>query len=36
VKQLTDSFERHWYGVAKATETDWMVFRSGYEKALLR
>jgi hypothetical protein len=36
VKQLTDSFERHWYGLAKATETDWMAFRSGYEKALLR
>lgn len=36
VKQLTDSFERHWYGLAKATETDWVAFRSGYEKALLR
>jgi len=36
VKQLTDSFERHWYGLASATETDWVAFRSGYEKALIR
>ncbi len=36
VKQLTDSFERHWYGLATATDTDWVAFRSGYEKALLR
>jgi hypothetical protein len=36
VKQLTDSFERHWYGLAGATESDWLAFRSGYEKALLR
>ncbi len=36
VKQLTDSFERHWYGLAHATETDWLAFRSAYERALLR
>jgi len=36
VKQLTESFERHWYGFAHATETDWRAFRSGYERALLR
>lgn len=36
VKQLTDSFERHWYGFAQATETDWLAFRSGYERALSR
>lgn len=36
VKQLTDSFELHWYGLASATETDWQAFRSGYERALLR
>ena len=36
VKQLTDSFERHWYGFAHATENDWMVFRSAYEQALRR
>ena len=34
VKQLTDSFERHWYGFASATETDWDAFRSGYRRAL--
>lgn len=36
VKQLTDSFERHWYGLAQATETDWTAFRSAYELALRR
>ena len=34
VKQLTDSFELHWYGLARATETDWETFRSGYSSAL--
>jgi hypothetical protein len=34
VKQLTDSFERHWYGLAQANETDWAAFRSGYNQAL--
>lgn len=34
VKQLTDSFERHWYGLAQATETDWLAFRSAYKQAL--
>lgn len=36
VKQLTDSFELHWYGLASATDSDWVAFRSGYEKALIR
>jgi hypothetical protein len=36
VKQLTDSFERHWYGLAHATDTDWAAFRSSYEQALRR
>jgi len=36
VKQLTDSFERHWYGLAYATETDWLAFRSGYDQTLRR
>ena len=36
VKQLTDSFERHWYGLAQANETDWLAFRSAYEQALRR
>jgi hypothetical protein len=34
VKQLTDSFERHWYGLAQASETDWLAFRSAYHQAL--
>ena len=34
VKQLTDSFERHWYGLAQADETDWMAFRAAYNQAL--
>ncbi len=34
VKQLTDSFELHWYGLALVTETDWQTFRSGYKQAL--
>ena len=36
VKQLTDSFELHWYGLAQATENDWNSFRSGYRQALSR
>jgi len=31
VKQLTDSFERHWYGFAGASEADWLAFRAGYK-----
>lgn len=31
---LTDSFERHWYGFAQATPTDWQNFREGYRAAL--
>jgi hypothetical protein len=34
VKQLTDSFELHWYGLAQANETDWLAFRSAYNQAL--
>jgi len=36
VKQLTDSFELHWYGLAQATEADWIAFRSVYNRALLK
>lgn len=36
VKQLTDSFERHWYGFAKATDADWVTFRAGYKQALIQ
>jgi len=34
VKQLTDSFERHWYGFASATDADWTNFRDRYRQAL--
>jgi hypothetical protein len=34
VKQLTDSFERHWYGLAQADDTDWLAFRSAYNQVL--
>jgi hypothetical protein len=34
VRQLTESFERHWYGLAQATETDWQAFRSAYRQTL--
>ncbi len=34
VMVLTDSFERHWYGFAQATEADWLAFRAGYLSAL--
>jgi hypothetical protein len=36
VKQLTDIFEQHWYGLAHATESDWLAFRSVYKQALTR
>ena len=32
---LTDSFERHWYGIAQATQHDWQDFQAAY-KATLR
>jgi hypothetical protein len=31
---LTDSFERHWYGLARATDNDWAEFRSRYRETL--
>lgn len=34
MRGLTDSFERHWYGFAEATENDWSNFRSRYYAAL--
>lgn len=34
MRQLTDSFERHWYGLAQATETDWQTFRSAYQRTV--
>jgi hypothetical protein len=34
VKQMTDSFELHWYGLEQADETDWRTFRAAYDQAL--
>jgi Domain of unknown function (DUF4129) len=34
VKQLTESFERHWYGLTQASENDWIAFRTGCERTL--
>ena len=34
MRGLTDSFERHWYGLAPATPNDWQDFRAGYLSAL--
>lgn len=36
MRQLTNSFENHWYGFAPATEQDWTAFRSRYNQALTR
>lgn len=34
MRGLTESFERHWYGFAEASESDWQDFRAGYLAAL--
>ncbi|MGZ9271904.1 MAG: DUF4129 domain-containing protein [Candidatus Binatia bacterium] len=34
MRQLTNSFELHWYGFQPPAENDWNEFRSGYQKAL--
>ena len=34
MRGLTDSFERHWYGFADASQNDWQNFRDGYLAAL--
>lgn len=34
MKQLTDLFEVHWYGLSQAQESDWLAFRAGYDQAL--
>lgn len=36
VRTLTESFERHWYGFAKATDADWNSFLAGYHRTLAR
>ena len=34
MRQLTTSFELHWYGFQPAAESDWNEFRAGYQQAL--
>ena len=34
MQQLTAIFENHWYGLAPTTETEWLSFRSGYERVM--
>lgn len=34
MRQLTTSFELHWYGFQPAAESDWAEFRTGYQQAL--
>jgi Domain of unknown function (DUF4129) len=34
MEKLTNSFEQHWYGLAQASENDWMAFRAGFRDAL--
>jgi len=34
MRGLTDSFERHWYGFASASDADWTNFRARYKQAL--
>ncbi len=34
VKELTEKFDHHWYGLVAATEEDWSAFRLGYQQAL--
>jgi hypothetical protein len=34
MRQLTNSFELHWYGIQPPAENDWREFRNGYQKAL--
>jgi hypothetical protein len=34
MSRLTETFERHWYGLAQATPSDWQDFRAGYKAAL--
>jgi hypothetical protein len=34
MEALTNNFERHWYGVVPADESDWVAFRAGYKEAI--
>ena len=35
MRRMTDHFERHWYGLIVATESDWLAFRDRYKETLL-
>jgi len=34
MEKLTNNFEQHWYGLAPASENEWLAFRNGYKEAL--
>ena len=34
MEKLTNNFELHWYGLAPASENEWLAFRNGYKEAL--
>ena len=34
MRTMTESFERHWYGLVEATDNDWQNFRSRYQAAV--
>jgi hypothetical protein len=34
MRNLTNSFELHWYGLVPARDIDWTTFRSSYQRAL--
>jgi hypothetical protein len=34
MEQMTNSFERHWYGFEPTSENDWNNFRTSYQQAL--
>ncbi len=36
MRNLTNIFEQHWYGLAPADENDWTEFRGNYQKAVTR
>ena len=34
MEKLTNNFELHCYGLAPASENEWLAFRNGYKEAL--
>jgi hypothetical protein len=34
MEKLTANFEVHWYGLAPASENEWLAFRADYREAL--